>query len=231
MQIFVKSLKSKIISFDINLCDTISKIKEEIQAREAIPIKQQRLVFSGKQLEDNKTFDNYNIKKESTLQLLLRLNGGAEITCIYDTPTVDLEKIPIFGEEFVKNNKNKCNIYFKGDKYELKSHFEKSQINSNNFEIILKINDDLNDLSYMFNNCQSLSSLPDIYKLNTSNVANMSHLFYNCNSLITLSDISKWDTSKVINMSHMFYCCLKLTSIPNISKWNTSKLEDISYMF
>ena len=42
----------------------------------------------------------------------------------------------------------------------------------------------------MFNDCNSLITLPDISKWNTSNVTDMNEMFYNCNSLITLPDIS-----------------------------------------
>ena len=79
----------------------------------------------------------------------------------------------------------------------------------------------------MFNNCKSLSSLPDISKWNTSNVENMSSIFNNCESLSSLPDISKWNMTNVTNMSYSFTNCKSLSSLPDISKWNTSILLDM----
>ncbi len=75
-QIFIKTLQGKTMTLEVSDADTIQSVKNKIFEKEGIPVDQQRLVFNGKQLEDNMTIADYNIQADSNIHLVLRLRGG-----------------------------------------------------------------------------------------------------------------------------------------------------------
>ena len=174
----------------------------------------------------------YNMKSKNSNNIENKYKVLNEMTVKYMIDDFDTD-IKLFGEEFVKNNKEKCFILLNDKKLKLSEYINKNDIKINKKILKIKVKEieTITDMSYMFSKCCSLISLPDISEWDTSSVTNMKYMFDNCEGLTTLPNISKWDISNVTDMSYMFNYCISLDSLPDISKWETSKNCNITHMF
>ena len=134
---------------------------------------------------NNNEYINDEIKKEENEKSNIseydnKLNNIIdEINIIYNNED---DSVKIFGSEFVRNNKNICKIIYENQEYELQEYINIINNEKENIEIKLKGINNITNMSHLFHECESLSSLPDISKWDTSNVTNMRMMFYKCKS-------------------------------------------------
>jgi surface protein len=107
--------------------------------------------------------------------------GNNDITIVYNINKGE-DKVKIFGSNFVKNNINNCKIIYQNREYELKEYFEDFSKSDSKLQIKLTEINNIQDTSYMFYECTSLISLPDIEKWNTEFITSMRCMFFGCSS-------------------------------------------------
>ena len=207
-------------------------ILEEIgNIEKYIKIKEENKI-SGKKVNKYNSLEDININKDKDeIVMNNKKDLRNQILIVYKINNNET-KLKLFGYNFIKNNREKCQIIIQNKIHELNEYLDVSDYgNKNTLDIGLKGINDITDASYMFYNCTSLLRLSDISSWNTSKITNMSFMFSGCTSLNFLPDLSKFDTNNLIDINHMFSDCSSLISLPDISLWNTDNITNISYLF
>ena len=214
------------INYGIFISEILKKIKEDINEEKEEENEKEKEEF-------NKINGNEKPLLEKQKNESLTKFNNQEILIKYLIN--DEKKIKLFGSKFIENNKKRCKIIINDEEKEICQYLDIQENiitkDTNILQIKLKLFRYIEDISYMFENCENLFSIENIYELNTSKIKNLNNLFFGCSSLSFIPDISNWDTSNAINMGDIFSGCSMITSLPDISKWNTSRVKNMSYMF
>ena len=138
-------------------------------------------------------------------------------------------KTKIFGEFFVKNNKDILKLKIEGKEINLCEDYFFKNLGENVIEIIE--NEKIKETKSMFEGCHSLNSIDTLKNWDISYVKNASNMFKNCDSLTSIFAVKKWNTGNLRNVSNMFYGCSSITSIDSLKNWNVSNVLNTSGMF
>ena len=141
-----------------------------------------------------------------------------EINLIYITEKED--NYNIFGEKFVKNNKNNIELDINGKRSKLVKEYKLRKGENN---IKMKIKNKITDLHDMFYGCENLKNIDELKYLNTKYCNNFRGMFSYCSSLSDIKGLKKWNVSNGKNLRAMFSECSSLSDIKGLEKWNVSK--------
>ena len=233
-----------------------SKIEEEKWNEFIEPLK----LFDGIEESKHSEIKKMINQKKEKLDFKIKYGNKNKMILKYKKPSLKngYYTYRLLGEQFVKNNSNKCKIIINGKEKELFETIsltqEENPINylevtlieiitvtnmkslfngCNDLEFVQSEWDTSNvqNMEFMFDYCRNLTELKCIKQWNTSKVINMYGLFSNCESLKELPNISSWDLSNVTSIYGMFENCSNLSYIPDISGWNIKNLRDIHHLF
>ena len=131
-----------------------------------------------------------------------------EINLIYNTEEEGEHRI--FGDKFVKKNDNNIELNINGNKSKLVNKYKLKKGN-NNINMIIK--NRIEDLQYMFAECENLENINELKYLNTKYCTNFSYIFWQCSSLNDIKPLENWNVSNCINLEGIFGDYLSLKTL------------------
>jgi len=134
----------------------------------------------------------------------------------------------IFGEKFVKNNKNNIELEINGEKSKLVKRYKLIK-GINNIKMLIK--NKLTNLEYMFYKCKSLKDINELKYLDIKDINNFEYMFCGCSSLSDIKSLQNWNVSNGNNFKGMFGECSSLLDIKPLKNWNVSNGNNFSGMF
>ena len=183
-------------------------------------------------LIDIPVYKDYTSEKKNINLNNLPNNKLNQMTINYLIERKD-DKIRLFCGEFVKNNENNCYLIIDNKIHELCNYLilNETQRRENMLEIKLVEYKPITNMGFMFYECSSLISVPDINNWNVKYVEKMNSMFSGCNLLQNLPKLSGWDTKKVTDMSCMFAGCASLKYLGDMKNWDTRNVTKMKSMF
>ena len=134
----------------------------------------------------------------------------------------------IFGEKFVKNNKNNIELIINGKPNKLVDKYVLLK-GKNVIKMIIK--NDLKNIEEMFNGCKTLVNINPLKDLDIKYITSMSGIFNGCESLKDIKPLENWNVSKIEDLSYLFYSCKSLTDINPLKNWDVSICKKFKRMF
>ena len=207
-----------------------SKIKEGSSGSPILSLETLKIIGIHLGISQDNPNLNYGKSMKYVIDEFIKKNNKYknEINLIYIKYNENDDKENIFGETFVKNNKENIGLIINGKESVLVSQCQLKK-GENIIKMIIKKK--ISNCECMFEGCSLLRNISDLEYLDVKDIKNFNSMFYGCSSLSDITSLEKWDVSNAICFKYMFSECSALSNLKPLENWNVSNVEDLSNMF